>query len=358
MHILFGFKQTETEVKIIDILKQHEIEVEYTERETKGGIKAYLDEHKDCTTAILRECMGSESYSANELAELTDSRDINIILITNKSNKGTEFMQILYAAGITGAILVDEKNGASAKQIAWLIMNKRKRKDARTYYGMKSGKVNLDILNYDTYVRLYTYLLDEDRGLNIVDRFIYVVNQLSLTQTVDFIRRLPIEVRGRLNKYEEFHLVLNTLREAGIEVKAEKPSNLIKGLTDEEFIRAIRGEKKTTSKEEKDVKKEGAKGKVEKESTENPGEAIKQNVFFNEEPKEKDEDVKKDEEPAEKQEEAVVNPFEGAIEKDEEEEKPKKRRSINKWKLTAYITTSMLIITVVAFAVFLYFKAF
>ena len=136
MDILFGFKQTEIEVKIIELLKQQGVEVTYTERETKGSIKAYLEEHKDCTTAVLRECMGGETYSANELAELTDSRDINIILITNKSNKGTEFLQILYAAGITSAILVDEKNGASAKQIAWLILNKRKRKEARNYYGM------------------------------------------------------------------------------------------------------------------------------------------------------------------------------------------------------------------------------
>ncbi len=358
MNILFGFKQTETEVKIIDLLKQHGIEAEYTERETKGGIKAYLDEHKECTTAVLRECMGSESYSANELAELTDSRDINIILITNKSNKGTEYMQILYAAGITGAILVDEKSGASAKQIAWLIMNKRKRKDARTYYGMKSGKVNLDILNYDTYVRLYTYLLDEERGLNIVDRFIYVVNQLSLSQTVDFIRRLPIEVRSKLNKFEEFHLVLNTLREAGIEVKAEKPANLIKGLTDEEFIKAIKGEKKTTTKAESDSKKEERKEKAEEETAGNPGEAIKQNVFFNEEPKEKDEVEKKDEEISEKQDTPAMVSSDVTEEQEEDKERPKKRKSINKWKLTAYITTSMLIITVVAFGVFLYFKAF
>jgi len=238
-HILFGFRQEELELKIVNIIKKKGHDVIYAERDSKESIRAYLSEHKDCACAVLREGMGEEAYSAEDFAELTDERDINIVAIVEGIHKGTDYMQTLYGAGITSAILVSDKVGAFPADIARLLMEKRTRKQARKTYGIIGNKIKLDVITYETYVHYYTKLVNMEEGINIVDRYLSIVKELSVKQAADFTKKLPLELRRELTKYEEFHIVLDSMRRQGIPVNIKKPADVRKGLTDEEFMRAI-----------------------------------------------------------------------------------------------------------------------
>ena len=131
LNILFGFQQEETRGKIVQEILRCGYQVEYDIRTTKEGIRAYLNEHKECEYCVLREGMEAEQFSAVEMAALTDTRDINIVAIIDRNHYGTDFMNTLYAAGITGAVMVTEKKGADPRLIAHLLMEKRSRKKAR-----------------------------------------------------------------------------------------------------------------------------------------------------------------------------------------------------------------------------------
>jgi len=148
-------------------------------------------------------------------------------------------MQTLYGAGITSAILVSDKVGAFPADIARLLMEKRTRKQARKTYGIIGNKIKLDVITYETYVHYYTKLVNMEEGINIVDRYLSIVKELSVKQAADFTKKLPLELRRELTKYEEFHIVLDSMRRQGIPVNIKKPADVRKGLTDEEFMRAI-----------------------------------------------------------------------------------------------------------------------
>lgn len=335
MKVLFGFRQVETETKIRGILKKNGIDIECIERETKASIKAYLEEHTDCNVAVLREGMEHETFSSAELAELTDTRDINIIVITDKSNKGTEFLETLYAAGITSAILVDKKNGASTGQIAGLIMNKRNRRSARLYYGMKNHRVNLDVLSYENFVNYYTMLINEDRGINVVDRFLFIVNQLTAKQTADFLKRIPKDLIKKLATYQEFFMVIDSLQKDGIAIEVRRPEKLRKGLSDEEFTRALMGESKRTSKSQ--------------QASEPADSELRENFFYNAEEESSEEESGNNREVDEKEEKP-------SPELNKEEVSKKRRR--NPWKIIAYAAISLLLIGCASFIVYMKYSAF
>lgn len=289
-HILFGFRQEEMELKIVNMIKKKGHDVIYAERDSKESIRAYLSEHKDCTCAVLREGMGEEAYSAEDFAELTDERDINIVAIVEGVHKGTDYMQTLYGAGITSAILVSNKVGAFPADIARLLMQKRTRKQARKVYGIIGNKIKLDVITYESYLHYYTKLVNADEGLNIIDRYLSIVRELSVKQAADFTKKLPIELRRELTRYEEFHVVLDSMRRQGVMVNIKKPDNVKKGLTEEEFLRAI-GKRETKAKKvsaevivpEMDMQKEST-GNSQKEkplSSEAVAES-EENVFFQE----------------------------------------------------------------------------
>lgn len=292
-HILFGFRQEEMELRIVNMIKKKGHDVIYAERDSKESIKAYLNEHKDCTCAVLREGMGEEAYSAEDFAELTDERDINIVAIVEGTHKGTDYMQTLYGAGITSAILVSSKVGAYPADIARLLIEKRTRKQARRVYGIIGNKVKLDVITYETYVHFYTKLVNMEEGINLVDRYLSVVKELSVKQAADFTKKLPLELRKELARYEEFHVVLDSMRRQGIMVNIKRPADVKKGLTEEEFMRAI-GKREVKAKKvaaeiiepgvdsEKSKSKPKKSDKEEKEDKKEVTTESEENVFFQE----------------------------------------------------------------------------
>lgn len=243
-HILFGFKEEEIIAKIVAAVRSGGNTVTYTERTSKESIIAYLERNVDCCHAVLRECMGAESFTAKDFANLTDTRDINIIALIESKHKGTNFMDTLYAAGITSGIIVSPKHGASPGKIAELILRKRTRRAARKYYGLQDSELRIDILSYGEYVLNYSKLMNPELGLNIVDRFISIVKRLSPKQVATFIQSLPPNVYQELQGYEEFWIVIENLRRSKINILATKPALVKRGLTDEQFRYALQSELK------------------------------------------------------------------------------------------------------------------
>lgn len=266
-NVLFGFKQAETEQKIVNTLRAAADEVVFTTRDTKESIKSYLRDHAECTAAIIREGMGAERFTVKDFEELTDTRDINIIAIIDKSHKGTEYIDNIYAAGILNGIFVDDKKGANPLFIAHLITNPRCRRDAKKYYGI-SDKISLNVLTYDTFVYYFTRLNNVNEGINIIDRYLSIVAELSAKQVADFTNKLPLQVRKELAKYEEFYLVMENLKKRGIKVNVTKPANVKRGLTDAQYTEALnrnlREGKVKRVKKEQPVKESISEEEVEK----------------------------------------------------------------------------------------------
>lgn len=248
-HILFGLDDTNIVRTIVNAIKKQRHEVEFATASTKEAIRDYLFRNKTVTTLILREVMGTESFTAEELAQLNDTKNYNIIVVVDSSHRGQPFMQTLYAAGITSAILLGEKSGAAPATIADLVLNQRSRKKARDYYGMSNVNVKIDILTSDLFIEKYAMLNNESIGFNIIDRYVQVVRKLSVKQAVDFTRKLPPNILRELMEYEEYYKVLDYFRRNGYKVNTGKrPKNLKKGLSDEVFLEALSSKKKIAAR--------------------------------------------------------------------------------------------------------------
>lgn len=227
IHILFGFDAPIIESEIHKLLEMKGYRVETAAKYTKVNIQEYLITHTECSTVILKETMGNIVYTAEELAMLSDERDVNVIVVLNGEHKGTSYMQTLYAAGITNAIFQEGKHGgATAKDLAELIVRKRTRKETREYYGIATLDVDIGILSYDAFKYYYGALFDENCGGTLIERYLYVASKLTPKQNEDFLRRLNKSIIDELIQYEEFHRILAILKEYGIDLKIKKPKKL------------------------------------------------------------------------------------------------------------------------------------
>lgn len=280
-HILFGFDDTDIVRTIVNAVKRQRNEVEFATATTKDAIRDYLYRNKTVTTLILREVMGTESFSAEELAQLNDTMNYNIIVVVDASHRGQPFMQTLYAAGITSAILLGEKSGAAPATIADLVLNQRSRKKARDYYGMSNVNVKIDILTSDMFVEKFAMLTNESIGFNIIDRYVQVVRRLTVKQAVDFTRKLPPNIIRELMEYEEYYKVLDYFKRNGYKVNTGKrPKNLKKGLSDEVFLEALSSKRKIATIKSAAASRSGspvtAKRKVPEQREQRPAEIARQ----------------------------------------------------------------------------------
>lgn len=137
--VVCGFSNTETEgikKELLEAAKNRGIELVMVHRYRKEGILEYVQEHLDFQTVILQEVLQrSAPYTADDLVRLTDDRHINVIVSLSPIHQGTDFMAVLYAAGIYNAVF--EKD-AYADVIINLMLQGRTRKEARKYYGISN----------------------------------------------------------------------------------------------------------------------------------------------------------------------------------------------------------------------------
>ena len=241
MEILFGFDDqhfSSFSKGVVGYLRESGVEVTAQARTSKTTIRDYLRNNPFCYTVVLTEALNEKSkYTAEELAELTDDRDLNIIVVLSATHKGTPYMHTLYSAGITSAIFQDGKRGLSPKNACQYILRKRSRREAREYYGISDRKFDLGFLGNDTFVEYYNALSDDSYGENLIERFISVCGRLSHKQVADFIRRLDKNTRDELVMFEEFHVILQLLKKVGIDLKIKRPKKGVSvGLKDGDRI--------------------------------------------------------------------------------------------------------------------------
>lgn len=209
-------------------LTEYGIEASFDVRLHKQSIKEYVDANVHCKVVILTERIGREEFTAQEIALLTDKRDVNVIVVLNTKGKDKEFLKVLYNANITNAILQDGRSGgASVSDVAQLIVKKRSRMEARKVYGITDGKLEFGFLNDEAYLECYRKLhKDSDLMKNYID----CCGVLSPQQIADFTRRLPKDDMDELVKFQEFHVVMQLLKKFGFDLKIKKPKKCKIGL--------------------------------------------------------------------------------------------------------------------------------
>lgn len=235
--ILFGFDEPQFENGVVNYLKSLGYEVESAVKLTKTSIRDFLIANPSYNAAVLLEALNNSrddnvaKYTADELAMLTDERDINIVIVLNGNHKGSSYMETLYSAGITSAIYQNgRKGGATPKEVATMILHKRSRREAREYYGLGDAPIDLGYLGNDTFAEYYDRLQDTDFGSSLIERFVNVCVVMSKKQVADFIRRLPTEVIDELKIYEEFHVILTILKDSGLNMGIRRPKRTEIGL--------------------------------------------------------------------------------------------------------------------------------
>lgn len=229
-HILCGFDVPEFEKKMKVLLKEKGIEATTYTQLSKKGVKDFLEQNPKCDTVILLEASNfKKSYTAEEVAALTDKREINVIIVLSSRHIGTDYMKTLYVAGITNAIFqMGRKDGASAKDIVERIVHKRNRQEARKYYGIEH--LDLDptvMMDRDTYAECLERLHKEE---HLLVNYLQVCAELSPKQIADFTKRIPAEDRDYLAQFEEFHMLMDAIRKLGVEIKVKRPRKTTVGM--------------------------------------------------------------------------------------------------------------------------------
>lgn len=237
--VLYGYDERSFEKGVTAYLESLGYEVESTIKISKTSIHDFLEAHEDYDAAVLLEVINKSKdervskYMADELAMLTDNRNINIIVILSKSHYATPYMEKLYAAGITSAIFQEgRKGGATPKQIAELLIHPRSRREARTYYGLQGEPLHSQFLGRDSCEEFKNKLFDINYGETVVERFLNICGQMSRKQVLDLIRRLPDETLQDLRRYEEFYIILEELQRAGAKIEVHRPKGKLRTLDD------------------------------------------------------------------------------------------------------------------------------
>jgi hypothetical protein len=230
--VLYGFSNIETQDLIETALIGYGCDVTSNSRFTKPMIQDFVKEHPDLNAIILKEYLdGGGKMNPEELAALTDESDVNVVIVLDQKNFGRNSMKILYAANILNAVFVDGKVGAEAQKLAELAYRRRKRVDARHYYGIDEVFPDYGMLTYDDFREYYQYLIDHTQGINAIDRFLTIMKQLSAKQAAGFINGLPDATVQELAMNAEFFDVLDALRERRIDVvHIKRPKGVQPGL--------------------------------------------------------------------------------------------------------------------------------
>ena len=238
--ILLGFKapsekeNKKTEDELALELKARGITPRFYRRTTKKEIAEFLKIHPDCHTLVLTEIIGNSTYTENEFADFTDEEEKNVIPIISSSHRqDTQYLSTLYAAGITSALFQSAKEGPTYQEIAALITKKRSRKEAREAYGISIKGTTIRTLTYEAYSYYFLQLINQEDGHSNMNRLLHIAESLNPYQLVDFLDKLPDNVRMPLYDYVEFAQLVETLKQYGLKVKHYKKPRKYKHMEDD-----------------------------------------------------------------------------------------------------------------------------
>ena len=194
----------EREVKVVIHPCLNKQEVEY---------KTFSMDNHENVVILLQENMDmSASYQSWEIAALRDIKRIPVVVSVDRKHYGTDYMAVLYAAGITDAVYEED---ADAEELTKRILSRRSRRESREYYGIRSMDEVvsvLDILGKDTLERYVYYI---SAGIDAHDtqiRYQEVRDKLSYVENCCLAEHLPENIIQELQSDEGFALYQNTMQ--------------------------------------------------------------------------------------------------------------------------------------------------
>lgn len=205
LKIVCGFTNIEEiRKKLIESAQARGYGLEIIHRYRKEGVLQYINENHSFHTIILQEILQQSSpYTAEDLAALTDERNVNVIVSLDPNHYGNEFMRTIYTAGIMNALFDKD---AYADQIIDLIIKGRSRKEARKYYGIENrmdAEKEMELINEDKMERYLNYLYDGPYE-ECESRYEFVASQLSPYEHLNFIKQLPPQITKLLVENETY----------------------------------------------------------------------------------------------------------------------------------------------------------
>lgn len=228
--VLLGFKlrsedeDRDVEKRLTIQLKTLGYEPTILRRSTKKEIQSYLKENTECCHAVLMEMVGMATWSQNELAELVDDRDIRVVVVLTAARaRQTEYLTTLYAAGITSAIFEHGHSGASAEEVAELLVRPRSRREARRYYGIDMTNIAIRSLTNEMYNGYCCRLMDKENGPSVMARLLKIAESVNPYQMGDLLSKLPQDILEELWQYTEYAQLRAQLKESGIKVPYHRP---------------------------------------------------------------------------------------------------------------------------------------
>lgn len=173
-------------------LSKQEVEYKVFSMDKRANVVILLQENMDT----------SASYQSWEIAALRDIRRIPVIVSVDRKHYGTDYMAVLYAAGITDAVYEED---ADAEELTKRIMSRRSRKECREYYGIRSMDevvAVLDVLGKDALERYIHYI---SAGIDTQDthlRYQEVRKKLSYVENCCLAEHLPESIIQELQADE------------------------------------------------------------------------------------------------------------------------------------------------------------
>ena len=169
--------------------------------------KAFSMDNPENAVILLQENMDtSASYQSWEIAALRDIKRIPVVVSVDRKHYGTDYMAVLYAAGIMDAVYEED---ADAEELTKRILSRRSRRESREYYGIRSMDEVvsvLDIIGKDALERYIHYI---SAGIDVMDtllRYQEVRNKLSDVENCCLIENLPENIIQELQADEGFAL--------------------------------------------------------------------------------------------------------------------------------------------------------
>ena len=186
--------------RLQEVAAERNLKLQLVSRYRKEGVYQYVMEHPDYKYVILQEVLQSSSpYKAEDVALLTDERDIRVIIVLNKSHAGNRYMRVLYAAGILDALYEED---AHAERIVELLCSGRTRKEARRYYGIESAadvEKALQIIDDDRVKNFLSYIDSGGPCTEVINRYEFVASRMSAAENLHLIKKMDAKLAGEIH---------------------------------------------------------------------------------------------------------------------------------------------------------------
>lgn len=165
-----------------------------------------MDNQKNAVILLQENMDTSASYQSWEIAALRDIKRIPVVVSVDRKHYGTDYMAVLYAAGIMDAVYEED---ADAEELMKRILSRRSRRESREYYGIRSMDEVvsvLDIIGKDALERYIHYI---GAGIDARDtqlRYQEVRNKLSDVENCCLVENLSENIVQELQEDEGFAL--------------------------------------------------------------------------------------------------------------------------------------------------------